>query len=472
MKKLNIIFALITLLIVSDALAITSGRASSFGSRSVTVSRVSTPSRPVSAPTSGTSSGRSGLFGSKPTDAAKAANTTAAANNTKLYDKFKSANTKTTPVATAPVFDRTYRVNRRTQYYSDYRPAPTYQPIIVQHSNYGVWDAMMMWSILDNMGDRQMYYHHQNDPSFKEWRADAETLCRQGDKEICNKLADLDSSVNDLKHKGVKPDLAYITEGVDPNIYTTDAVSVNDIGEIKICTGSASSDYSRFSSIMADKTKLKVKYVLTNGSIDNLDKLSKGYCDMAFAQSDTIHDDNLVKALTLSSKEAILLLCNKNSNIKTADDLKSDNVVYIGSDQTGSLYSFNNLQKLGVIKPVRLQNNFPTVSAADLVKNDNNACLFAVDTWNAPYVSELDKSNKVHLTPISKKASGYIDVVIDKHHYTNLTQSNYNGFFSDGTDSLAVEPVLVSTTEWVEKNKVVFYDVMMLNKQYLQDAVK
>lgn len=446
---------------VSAAFSSSGGRSSSFGSSSVRSSSTSSVSR------SSSSSGKASSFGSK--TLSSSSNTT---KNTTLVERFKANNTTPKKPDFSTVFDRNAKVEKRKSFYSGYSPAPQYQPIIVQHPNYGMFDAMLMWSMLDNMGDRQMYYHHRDEPSFKQWRSDAEKLCADGDKSICNKISELDADVSRLKSQNVKQDITYITDGVDPNIYTADGVSVKDIGEIKICTGTASSGYARFSKTLSDSLKLRVTNIATNGSIDNLDKLSKGYCDMAFAQSDTVTNDNLATALTLDKKEVLLLVCNNNSGVNNYVDLTDIHTIYVGSDQTGSQYTFNNLAKQGFFNPLSIKNHRPTIEAAKLVETEDKSCLFAVDTWDAPYIMGLDASKKAQLVAIDRKSQYYKPVWVDKDHYINLTQPQFKGMWKTGTDSLAVEPTLVATKEWVEKNSVVFYDILMLNRQYLQKNLK
>lgn len=449
MKKISIVSIMVCALFAHTADAITSGRASSFGSRSVSSPRVSSPR--VSVPSS-----TPALAPAKPVTV----------KNETLFNNFKRNNTATLqpkPASVDGIFNRSYREQRKREYYNGYTPAPVYKTVIVQHPNYGVFDAMLMWSMLDNMSDRKMYYNHQSEPAFQQWRTDADALCRQGNADICAKLSSLDTEVKQLKTQGVAEDRTYVTPDIDPNIYTTDSVNAKELGEIKICTGSVNSDYTRFASTIGDKTKLQIKYISSNGSIDNLDKLAKGYCDMAFTQSDTLSNPELQRLLTLDTKEVAMLVC---SRAKTTAELSDNTTIYVGSDQTGSQFTWNKLNLNGFVR-----NDVPISDAASKLDNEKDACIFAVDTWNAPFIKQLDSKQVFHLVPI-EKVSGYLPVNLDQGHYSYLTQDKYKGWFSGGTDTVAVSPVLVTTKTWMDANQTVVYDIIISDKKDLQGTVK
>lgn len=468
MKKIIVMFTVLMLALSGDLFAkgggFSGGRAASFGSRSFS--------------TTGSKSSSSG--GSKSFSFGSKSQSTVSAPS-KLFETFKAANTTPSKRVVASdinrMFDRSYRQNRRQSFYGGYTTPSYAQPIIMQHSNYGAWDSLMMWSMLDSISDRNMYYHHQNDPSFQSWRNDANQLCNQGNQEVCNKLKDLDKEVAEIKSKGVKQDPTYMTEGVDPNIYIADNVKYDDLGEVKICTGTMTSDYTRFANQIAEKTKLKIKTISTNGSMDNLSKMAHGDCDMAFTQSDTLVTQDLEKVFELDKSEQSMLLCNNNSGVKSVNDLNSDITVYVGSDQTGSQYTYDTLvsKKVGSFGKNLLNNSKSTVQASTIVDENDKSCLFVVDTFDAPYVKQMATVKKSHLVAFPDDVSGYTKSYIDDNAYKTLTQDKYSswlGFWSKGTPVLSVKPVLVTTDAWAQNNPVILYDVMMLNKQYLRTELQ
>lgn len=371
------------------------------------------------------------------------------------------------------IFNRNYRTQRKQEYYSGYTPQPIYMNSAP--SNYGIWDAMLMWSILDNVGDRQMYYHHHDEPEMQRWRSDAQKLCDQGNTDVCTKLNDLEQEVALQKSKGIKQDISYVTPGVDPNIYSTTNVDVNSLPEVKICTGTLSSDYSRFSNQIAANTKLKIKNVLTNGSIDNLQKLAKGECDFAIAQNDTIVSDQLVKSIEFDTQEYALLICHKDSNISTIEELSNKNTIFVGSDQGGSQFTLSQLiSKIGSLQLVAINSSKPIIEASSNL--DKSSCIFTTDTLNAPYVKNLDKENNYRIIPIENiQIDTYKKSVIERNTYENLTKrvkKHWWNFEKQNLETLAVTPILVTTKQWIEINPSIYYDVILLNRNFLKQDVK
>jgi hypothetical protein len=229
-----------------------------------------------------------------------------------LYKDFQSRSTgpikpdgKLNTADIDKVFSPSYRTSRRTDYYGSYRPSYSnhYRDTVYANhgGGYGIWDLMLFNSIMDNVGDRQMYYHHQNDPAFQDWRRDANAACTNGDKNVCVKLADLDREMAEYRNKGVQMNPSYITPGIDPDIYEANNIDPKTLPELKICTGSLGSDYNRFATTMVKVTKLKVKSIQTNGSVDNIAKLASGECDLGFVQDDLVNTPNLKKIFTIRS---------------------------------------------------------------------------------------------------------------------------------------------------------------------------
>lgn len=110
----------------------------------------------------------------------------------------------------------TYIERRGTFYRNSGYTQPGY--IYRSYPRFGVWDAMFMWFMLDNITRphySQMYYHHQNDPGFQQWRKEAEKMSGEN-QELKQKLATLDQEVARLKGQPVDP--SYAPPGVDTDL--------------------------------------------------------------------------------------------------------------------------------------------------------------------------------------------------------------------------------------------------------------
>lgn len=101
--------------------------------------------------------------------------------------------------------------SRRTVFYDTYRWSP---PVYIYHSynSFGIWDAMMLWFMLDHIHDQQyaaMYYNHRDDPGMREFRKEAERLSAEN-ADLKEKLKKADESAKALEQQGVKPDPSYV----------------------------------------------------------------------------------------------------------------------------------------------------------------------------------------------------------------------------------------------------------------------
>jgi TRAP-type uncharacterized transport system substrate-binding protein len=374
-------------------------------------------------------------------------------------------------------FTPQYRQNRRTDYYGSY--TPTYSNYYHPRPSYGMWDAIMFASIMDNVGDRKMYYNHQSDPAFQSWRTDANAACAAGDKDVCEKLADLDKEMNEYKSKGVKQDPNYITPGIDPDIYESNNIDPSTLTTLKICTGALGSDYVSYANTIGKVTKMKVQSVPSNGSADNITKLASGACDLAFVQDDLV-TTGLTKVVTLNQLEVGLLICRADAGIKTVKDLTDKNIVYVGSDQTGSQFTLDQLKSTVTnLSKVTIDNTHSILEAVNVAGNTPNSCVFGVSTPGFVGFTQLDQSNKFKGIPIfsfdfPNKKTSYTLVTVDVAHYKNLTQDQYKkyGWFTaGGTDTIGVSTSLVVPQNWIDQNQQM-YNLLLLEKSNLASSLQ
>lgn len=391
---------------------------------------------------------------------------------------------KPSPADIDRVFAPNYRADRRKEYYGSYQ-APTsthYREIVYQnHSNgYGIWDAMLFASILDNVGDRQMYYHHQSDPAFQDWRRDANAACAAGDDDVCDKLKDLDREMSEYKNKGVAQNVSYVTPGVDADIYESINVDPKTLPTIKICTGSVGSDYGKFVNTIEKVTKIKTTSVTTNGSADNLAKLATGMCDLCFVQDDLITSSNLSKILTLDQPTQVevgLLICSNDSGVNEAEDLTDKHTIYVGSDQTGSQFTLDKLRANSELLSKPSVNSDTTSLALVSVVQANKACAFGVSLPESELFKSLDGSNRAHTVPLYKKhfknPALYDLVTVKASHYKNLVQEKYKkyGWSEGGTDAISVSTSLVTPNTWTTQNSTL-YNLLLLEQNNLKASLQ
>lgn len=357
---------------------------------------------------------------------------------------------------------------RRRYYYSGYNP-PTYAARAPQA--YGMWDSMLMWSLLDNVGDQLMYYQHMNDPAFQQWRAQANSMA-SNDPELKKKLEDLDSRMKDLEKEGIPKDPTYVTPGLDPSIYATDKVDKSKMPVIRLCTGSSSGNYAKISSIIHDKSRLNVDIVKTTGSVENVNKLERNECDVALVQDDIVKvsKPNVpLRSMFNVSIEILAFVCNKGF-IKEKEIGKS--TVYVGKDQSGSVSTLRVMKAVDYFKDISITEVPTTIDALSRLKTEK-ACAFTVTNPEAAVLKLADKEENNRLLRVAdlkgltkELAEVYIPVEIMTSHYENLIPS----WFSD-LDGYAVETDLVVTESWIS-NHTTEFDTLLLESEKLKENLK
>lgn len=487
MKKISIMFIVMVLMT-----SLANAKGGSFGGRSISSSRSSISIRPSTVVKAGAIGGSAYVA----TNSSKPASIKVTRDNVMgslsggkgatgdaagaLYKDFQTRNipkpaTRLSQADIQTQFTPQYRQTRRTDYYGSYQPvtSPHYFP-----HQYGMWDYLMFASIMDNVGDRQMYYHHQNDPSFQSWRTDANAACAAGDKDVCEKLADLDKEMAEYKAKGIKQDPTYITPGIDPDIYESNNIDPNTLPVLKICTGAIGSDYVSYANTIGKVTKLKTQSIPSNGSADNIAKLASGTCDLAFVQDDLVAT-GLTKIVTLNQLEVGLLMCRTDTDIKSVKDLSNKNTIYVGSDQTGSQFTLDQLTSaIPKMSNAIIDNTHSVLDAVNTASNTPNSCVFGVSTPDFVGFKQLDQSNKFKGIPIFNSdfsnKSTYKLVTVGIEHYKNLTQDQYKkyGWFTaGGIDTIAVTTSLIAPQNWIDQNKQMF-DLLLLEKTNLSESLQ
>jgi hypothetical protein len=85
-------------------------------------------------------------------------------------------------------------------------------------SRFGIWDAFFLWFLLDTLsrpGHAQFFYNNQNDPSYQQWRAEADRRA-QTDPELRTKLAQLDRQLAAQQGQPRNPD--YLPPDTPPEV--------------------------------------------------------------------------------------------------------------------------------------------------------------------------------------------------------------------------------------------------------------
>lgn len=431
MKKINVLFCLLLITVnVYAAGSFSSSRSSSSFSKSSSssTSRSSSFSTNKSTPSSTTSKFSTSSSGGPSSKSNSFSNTKSNTTINSFFNQFKSPASTQMKNDVAKYYNDS-RTARRKQFFNSYTP-PAY--VNAAPASFGIWDSLMLYSILDNIGDKQMYYNHMNDPGMQQWYTSVKEQAKTNE-ELKAKLDKLDEYVMFQQKNEVSIDQNYIPKN-DPDLWVN---STQSLKEINVCTSSNIDGYVAYVKNIQNITKLTSHSIKTNGTIDNISKLSKNECDLAIIQEDAM-TDGLIKISNFGFEPA-LLVCKTPSKTDT---------VYVSENETGSLFTLNKLKDDINVKNI---NNSMTTAEAVSAANDNNGCIFTVTNPGSAALKFAD-SLKMNLVPIKTRA-GYDDIVIDGSRYKNLKS----------TTSIATKTILVTTKNWAASNSEVYDLILMSN---------
>lgn len=124
--------------------------------------------------------------------------------------------------------------------------------------------------------------------------------------------------------------------------------------EFTICTGGKTGNYQKAGEVLAKQFGKPVRFVNTNGSLDNLNLVAKGTCDAGFAQADVYDmwrtessDANNVTPVQDLYTEYTHILCPAKSGIENMDDLaKAKATLIIGPNGSGTAETWRSLRQV------------------------------------------------------------------------------------------------------------------------------
>lgn len=366
----------------------------------------------------------------------------------------------------------THYGNRNNYYRSQGYQAPPYA--FNSAPSFGIFDTLFLFWMLDHFSNKNVAataYHHADDPGYKKWREEAESLSKDN-ADLKNKLNELDKQVKSMS--GTPKDPAYLPKDVPADVALAAgalAAKKPEKPPLKLVTGQEGGWYSRFGKVFKDDaTGLDVQLVSSSGSLENLKMLTSGQADLGIVQSDALAImDKKLPGKTLVSEQTSLfleyaqLIANKDSGVKSIKDLDpKKNIVYIGPAGSGTALTWEALCEQN-----EKYRKVPTVNADYLTalkeaqKNPRALMLF-VGGLNSDLLKKAEemaqKSGKLVMVAVDD------DSLKDKkdqngnqiYSMVNIPSSIYpylekGWIFSHDTKTLAVQAVLVLRTEWASQ---------------------
>ena len=385
-------------------------------------------------------------------------------------------------------FDYGNYYTRRNNYYGASGWSP---PAYVYRSSpsFGVWDALMWWMILDNLGNRKYTsaaYHHADDPGYKQWRQEADRLA-QDNKELKEKLAKLDADVKQQEAEGVARDTSYLPPGMPAEVALASSVLAKkdpQKAKLRFATGQKGGNYDKFSQLLqteAAKVNIEVELIGTAGAMENLQKLLGNNADAALVQSDVLAlkqkkfpGQTLISEQAPIYRETVQLVANRESGIKSIKDLDPQkHVIFIGPEDSGTAITWEGfcLQDENYAKIPVKHADYPT--ALKEVETNPNALMMLVSGFRSDFMEEAEKfakeTGKLRLVAVDdwdfndKRDENGNSV----YHFVNIPSKTYpslqKGWFWAGeVETLAVMAVLVLRNDWVKQYDTNALDALSL----------
>lgn len=235
---------------------------------------------------------------------------------------------------------------------------------------------------------------------------------------------------------------------------------------VQACGGDEDGGYA------AALRKLGYKPSVNKGSLDILEKIDSGVCDVGMVQGDALliyqrrSNPGPVKhgVIQVAYREAALLICNEYTKIKTIADVKAGTNVLVGPPEGGPALTWDSLSII-----------FPNLKSATLNKlgNPNSDrtlarlrsatekvdCVFNVAAPAAATIKAFDDAGaKLDLIVIADKRIAtlatsdgrkpYFDATIPAGTYKNL-QSAVKGA---AVATISVDALVIGNKDWMIKN--------------------
>lgn len=244
------------------------------------------------------------------------------------------------------------------------------------------------------------------------------------------------------------------------------------------CSGPDGGAYQQAAEMISNQaTGVQIKVYRTKGSVENVNRMLKGDCDLAIVQSDVlgVYADTRPETLRAFDRagtvfrEYVHLICNNDSGISGIRDLKpTDNhgdggtVVAIGDQGSGSVVTWE-----GIVSASKKYENVPTIQVSDqlaltkVMGGEQAACMITVSALNTSFLkrdagragdkvhlAEIDDSNLAKLLD-ERKRPVYTWSKIPGDTYPDIQ----HGWFSSAVGTVSVDAVVVARTDWYRANQ-------------------
>lgn len=243
----------------------------------------------------------------------------------------------------------------------------------------------------------------------------------------------------------------------------------------RLCTGSDAGNYFKAGHLLKKvATSLKVEVVPTQGSLDNLDKVTKGECDGAFVQSDAllVYSSRNAQALSAIERAGVLyqehahLLCNRSAGVDRVTDLTNKNTVAVGPDGSGARTTWDAfvLADKKRYAPVQVDARSGVRALSAVADGSQVQCLLWVGALGSSYLKNDAQQNGDRIVlagtddwdmgKVAKDARGK-----EVYGYSEIPSGTYPRIQPGGTlygtkavKTITVDALFVTSIAWIDAN--------------------
>lgn len=254
---------------------------------------------------------------------------------------------------------------------------------------------------------------------------------------------------------------------------------------IRIGTAGEGGNYSSMghalSRILAEEPyKIKTEVKTTAGSAANIRLLSKGYLELAFAQTDVIdqmyNGKNGTKPVTGYSAvaalypEPIQIVVRADSQIASVSDLVGRKVS-VGEEDSGT--QKNALQVLhayGLTSDMLTEENMTYTEAVNALQSDTIDAMFCTAGAPAQVITDLSKEVSVRLIPIENEKCVLLTRAYKYYKEAVIPAGTYHGQEQD-VKTLAVQSVLLASDKVEQQDVYTIMNALFNEQETINSAV-
>lgn len=249
---------------------------------------------------------------------------------------------------------------------------------------------------------------------------------------------------------------------------------------LRVCTGNPQLKYFKTANALAEQLRGVVSLDIkeSQGSLDNLRKMSSGDCDAALVQSDSylVYADTTPNASLKFEDvgpiylEYAQLLCNRDSGVGKISDLKGRNDVKVAIGPAGggtatTWYALTNkspdYNKVNTV-PLNAE-----LALTRIIGGHDAQCLLVVSGLGTDFMKKADTlgKGKLQLVPFDDAAFGKITDGNNKpvYEYASIPGGTYYdlqyGTFSTAVSTIAVRAEFVILSSWYDANSAKYGDL-------------